>query len=628
MAQSGFTPIQLYYSSTTTNVPLAANLAAGELAINTNDGKLFYKDSSGVVQTIATKATAANSFSAGSTGFTPSTATTGAVTLAGTLITSNGGTGLASYTAGDTTYYASGTALTKLAIGASGTIKTSTGTAPQWVASLNTSQGGTGLTTYTAGDLSYYATGTTLTKLGIGTSGQFLTSTGTAPQWSTLSGVAVTTFSAGTTGLTPSSATSGAITLAGTLITSNGGTGLTTYTAGDTFYYASGTAYSKLAIGAAGTIKTSTGSAPQWVASLNTTQGGTGLTSYTAGDLTYYATGSVLSKLGIGTSGQILTSSGTAPQWSTLTGVAVTTFQTSLGGLTPATASSGAITLAGTLNTTSGGTGLTSYTAGDLVYYATGSVLSKLGIGTTNYVLTSSGTAPQYVAQSTLSVGTATNVAGGTTGAVHYQSGAGATTFLTLGTTNYVLTAGASAPQYVAQSTLSVGSATTATTATNLAGGAAGSLPYNTASATTTYLGIGSSGTVLTSSGTAPQWSASLNTSQGGTGLTTFTAGDLVYFSTGTSFTKLGIGTAGQILTVNSGATAPQWSTASPTGVTSISFGSTGLTPSTATTGAVTVAGTLALASGGTGATTVSGAQTNLQVDPAGTAVAMAIALG
>ena len=63
-------------------------------------------------------------------------------------------------------------------------------------------------------------------------------------------------------------------------------------------------------------------------------------------------------------------------------------------------------------------------------------------------------------------------------------------------------------------------------------------------------------------------------------------------------------------------------------GVTTISFGSTGLTPATATDGAVTVAGTLALANGGTGATTVSGAQTNLQVDPAGTAVALAIALG
>lgn len=39
-------------------------------------------------------------------------------------------------------------------------------------------------------------------------------------------------------------------------------------------------------------------------------------------------------------------------------------------------------------------------------------------------------------------------------------------------------------------------------------------------------------------------------------------------------------------------------------------------------------AATLPVASGGTGASTVSAAQTNLQVDPAGTAVAMAIALG
>jgi hypothetical protein len=55
MAQTGYTPISIYYSATTTNVPTAGNLVAGELAINTADGKLFYKDSSGVVQTIATK---------------------------------------------------------------------------------------------------------------------------------------------------------------------------------------------------------------------------------------------------------------------------------------------------------------------------------------------------------------------------------------------------------------------------------------------------------------------------------------------------------------------------------------------------------------------------------------------
>lgn len=41
----------------------------------------------------------------------------------------------------------------------------------------------------------------------------------------------VTTFSAGTTGLTPSTGTTGAVTLAGTLATSNGGTGNTTGTA-------------------------------------------------------------------------------------------------------------------------------------------------------------------------------------------------------------------------------------------------------------------------------------------------------------------------------------------------------------------------------------------------------------
>jgi len=43
---------------------------------------------------------------------------------------------------------------------------------------------------------------------------------------------------------------------------------------------------------------------------------------------------------------------------------------------------------------------------------------------------------------------------------------------------------------------------------------------------------------------------------------------------------------------------------------------------------AANVTGTVAIANGGTGATTVATAQTNLQVDPAGTAIAMAIALG
>jgi len=100
MAQTNYTPISLYYSTTAAAAPTAGNLVDGELAINTNDGKLYYKDSSGVVQTIASKAgnTNVSSFSGGSTGLTPSTATTGAVSLAGTLAVGYGGTGATTLT--------------------------------------------------------------------------------------------------------------------------------------------------------------------------------------------------------------------------------------------------------------------------------------------------------------------------------------------------------------------------------------------------------------------------------------------------------------------------------------------------------------------------------------------------
>ena len=69
--------------------------------------------------------------------------------------------------------------------------------------------------------------------------------------------------------------------------------------------------------------------------------------------------------------------------------------------------------------------------------------------------------------------------------------------------------------------------------------------------------------------------------------------------------------------------------TASSTGgVSTISFGSTGLTPSTATSGAVSVAGTLAIANGGTGATTATTALNNLGGASTGKAIAMAIVFG
>jgi hypothetical protein len=80
MSASGYTPIQLYYSSTTTNVPSNTNLANGELAINITDGKLFYKDNTNTVQVIAWKTTPA---SAGGTGLTSPGSS-------GNVLTSNG----------------------------------------------------------------------------------------------------------------------------------------------------------------------------------------------------------------------------------------------------------------------------------------------------------------------------------------------------------------------------------------------------------------------------------------------------------------------------------------------------------------------------------------------------------
>jgi hypothetical protein len=106
MAQTGFTPIQLYFSSTTTNVPLAANLANGELAINITDGKLFYKDNANAVQVIGWKVV-------------PATA---------------GGTGQTSYAVGDLLYADTTTTLAKLPDVATGNALISGGvsTAPSW----------------------------------------------------------------------------------------------------------------------------------------------------------------------------------------------------------------------------------------------------------------------------------------------------------------------------------------------------------------------------------------------------------------------------------------------------------------------------------------------------------------
>ena len=88
---------------------------------------------------------------------------------------------------------------------------------------------------------------------------------------------------------------------------------------------------------------------------------------------------------------------------------------------------------AGTVGVGYGGTGLASYTAGDLLYASGTTALSKLALGTSGYVLTAGASAPQYVAQSTLSVGSATNatnvgITADSTNATNYLTFVSATT--------------------------------------------------------------------------------------------------------------------------------------------------------------------------------------------------------
>jgi hypothetical protein len=225
MAQTGYTPILIYSSSTASNAPLAANLTnstlGSELAINIADGKLFYKDSGGTVQVIGWKVV-------------PTTA---------------GGTGLTTYTAGDTLYYASGTTLSKLGIGASGYFMSSSGTAPQWSApAALTASNDTNVTLTVGGSAS-----TALLNAASVTAG-----------WTGLLSIA--------RGGTNSSATPTA-----------GGVGYGTGTAHA--YSVAGTSGQALLSGAAG--------APTW-GTLGTGAGGTGLTSFTANAILYASTISTL----------------------------------------------------------------------------------------------------------------------------------------------------------------------------------------------------------------------------------------------------------------------------------------------------------------------------------------------
>ena len=113
MAQTNYTPIILFNSTTAGNQPTTSNLAVGELALNVADGKLYF-NKSGTITVLAT-------------------ATTAAITLPVSI--ANGGTnGSATPTAGAVPY-GTGTAYAFTAAGTTGQVLTSNGSsAPTWAA--------------------------------------------------------------------------------------------------------------------------------------------------------------------------------------------------------------------------------------------------------------------------------------------------------------------------------------------------------------------------------------------------------------------------------------------------------------------------------------------------------------
>lgn len=325
------------------------------------------------------------------------------------------------------------------------------------------------------------------------------------------------------------------------------------------------------------------------------TLGGTGQTTFTTGDILYASAANTLSKLAIGSPGQVLTVSGGIPSWQTDGGGTVTSVSgtagriTSTGGATPVIdidatyVGQNSITTLGTVTTGTwngtligesyGGTGQSTYATGDILYASAPNTLSKLPAGLNTQVLTLSGGVPTWAAPAG---GGVTSVSG-TAGRITSTGGAtpqididatyvGQTSITTLGTvssgtwnatvvglayggTNANLTASNGGIFY---STATAGAilAGTATAGQVLRSGASAAPSWSTATYPATATGTG---TFLRANGT--NWLASTATLPD-----TAAQGDLLYGSAANTWTSLAKDTNSTRYLSNQGTSnSPSW---------------------------------------------------------------------